>query len=291
MNNRSDVTAFKTITDYYDERIDGKLRDFTQFNPRIEAAIQALSEWVPPNPKRILEIGCGIGASTWRMARAFPEAEVIGADPSPASIRVARTCFKLPNLYYHEGLITEGDLSGQFDLIVLMDVYEHIALQNRHELHKTIRGLLSHESRVFISVPTPQLQKEGRESFPDAMQPVDEDVGPEDLCTFASETGTDIVYYRAIGVWQYGDYAHAVFARYRNLETVEFRDAGCGGISGVKLALKKVVGHSSIQRSAHENYLGNDPLRTKKPNNVARCWHVSSTVRLKCAEMWRLTNL
>jgi 2-polyprenyl-3-methyl-5-hydroxy-6-metoxy-1,4-benzoquinol methylase len=291
MNEPPEILDFKTIADYYDERVAGKIRDFTHFNPRIEAAIQALSEWVPKKPKRILEIGCGIGASTWRLARAFPEAEVIGADPSPASIRVANTCFKLPNLAYHEGLITEGVLSGQFDLVVLMDVYEHIALQNRHELHGTIKGLLSQESRVFMSVPTPQLQREGRESFPDAMQPVDEDVSPEDFCKFASETGTDLVYYRVVSVWQRGDYAHAVLARYRRLEILELRGASFVGISGAKQVLKKVVSNSISSRLSHDDYLGKDLSRSKKPNKLDKKWDVSTMQRLKCAELWKQANL
>src|SRR4029077_3538660 len=115
------VPTLETVQAYYDGRVEGKLRDFTEANPRIEAAIQLVAEWAPPEPSRILEIGCGIGATCWRMARAWPKAEVVGADVSPLSIEVAKTCFQLPNLSYREGLVQEGTLSGKFDLVLLMD--------------------------------------------------------------------------------------------------------------------------------------------------------------------------
>jgi trans-aconitate methyltransferase len=101
-------SSIETVKEFYDERVDGKIADFTDSNPRIEAAVETLAKWAPVKPKRILEIGCGIGATSWRMARAWPKAEVIAADVSPASIKVAQTCFKLPKLSYHEGLIKEG---------------------------------------------------------------------------------------------------------------------------------------------------------------------------------------
>src|SRR5437763_1839046 len=103
------------VKSYYDERIEGKLLDFTQPNPRIEAAIQTLAEWAPAKPRRVLEIGCGIGATSWRMARAWPRADVLGVDISPTSIEVAKTCFRRPNLTYRAGLIKEGVLDGKFD--------------------------------------------------------------------------------------------------------------------------------------------------------------------------------
>ena len=98
----------QTVQKYYDDRTKGKFLDFTNSNPRIEAAVEMLAEWAPTNPGRILEIGCGIGATTWRMARAWPNAEVIGVDVSPKSIEVANLCFNLPNLSYRQCTFEPG---------------------------------------------------------------------------------------------------------------------------------------------------------------------------------------
>lgn len=46
---------------------------------------------VPPGSyRRIVDLGCGFGKSTWPMKRAFPDAEVIGIDLAEPCLRMAR---------------------------------------------------------------------------------------------------------------------------------------------------------------------------------------------------------
>jgi hypothetical protein len=65
---------------------------------------------------------------------------------------VAQTCFQRPNLSYCAELIKEGVLAGDFDLVVLMVTYEHIALGDRAALHATIRSLLAGEARLVLTL-------------------------------------------------------------------------------------------------------------------------------------------
>ena len=245
---------------YYDERVEGKLRDFTDSNPRIEAAVQLVAEWAPPNPRRILEIGCGIGATSWRMSRAWPDAEVVGADVSATSIEVAKTCFRRTNLSYRCGLIEEGALAGKFDLILLMDTYEHIAIQDRPPLHSAIRSLLAQEARVIVTVPTPAILADARAKDLSTLQPVDEDVRPTDILVLAEATATQLLYYREVGVWHYGDYAHIALGRYRNLADVALRQFRPRGIAALR---QRFIG-SLFGREPSDgcrDYLGTDLLR------------------------------
>jgi SAM-dependent methyltransferase len=268
----SSAPDFEYVKAYYDERVAGKLRDFTHPNPRIEAAIQTLAEWSPANPKRILEIGCGIGATSWRMARAWPQAEVIGADLSPGSIEVAKTCFQRPNLSYRAGLIREGAFEGKFDLILLMDVYEHIAVSDRHAIHAAIKSFLLDESRVVITVPTPANIEFARIHDPSGLQPVDEYIEIDDIKRLAHETATDLLYYRKVGIWNYGDYAHVVLGRYRELADVARRAYRPEGWPGVKERIKGLLGRT--QSVGLVDYLASDvagPLRGKVvPLQVSR---------------------
>lgn len=57
-------------------------------------------------PRTIIELGCGLGNTTSRMAREFPDAKVIGYDFSPHSIEVCRKTFKEPNLEFRLGDFT-----------------------------------------------------------------------------------------------------------------------------------------------------------------------------------------
>ncbi len=51
-------------------------------------------------PKKIIEVGCGVGNTSHRLALEFPEAQVIGYDYSLDSLEVCRNSFKLPNLSF-----------------------------------------------------------------------------------------------------------------------------------------------------------------------------------------------
>ena len=264
---------------YYNERVAGKLRDFTNFNPRIEAAVAAIAEWAPWPPRRVLEIGCGVGATAWRMARAWPEAQVLGADISRSSIEVARTCFKRPNLAYQAGLITSESVKGPFDLVVLMDVYEHIAPADRASLHAAIRSALSDEGRVVMTVPTPRLQAYGRANTPEGMQPVDEDIGLEEIGAFARDTQTELAYFRQVGIWRYGDYAHLVFARF-GYDRVQARAPLPGGL---RSKLNKALGRDPREGRTH--HLGFDVSAPVEPQRLAR-FQVGRAERARLASAW-----
>ncbi|MGL5270862.1 MAG: malonyl-ACP O-methyltransferase BioC [Selenomonadaceae bacterium] len=69
--------------------------------------------------KRILEIGCGTGFLTKRLAELYPEAEIIASDISPQMLEQARENLgEYANIEY---MVVDGEaltLAGPFDLIV-----------------------------------------------------------------------------------------------------------------------------------------------------------------------------
>ena len=54
----------------------------------------------PKRPRRIVELGCGLGQTTRSIALAFPDSEVVGLDVHPESIAIASAKFSLHNLRY-----------------------------------------------------------------------------------------------------------------------------------------------------------------------------------------------
>lgn len=209
--------ALETIKRYYDDRIERKIGDFTNANPRIEAAINGLFDWVPGRVDNILEIGCGVGATSWRIARAISHANVLGVDVSPRSIEVARACFHSPNLLYREALLSKGVLSQRFDYVVMMDVYEHIAAEQRAGLHEFLAEALAGSGRIFLSFPTPWHLEFLRMKHPDEIQPVDEDITLEVLSRLAADVAGRLLAYREISIWRTADYAHAIVGRDRTM--------------------------------------------------------------------------
>lgn len=207
------ICTIQEIKTYYDAHVAGKLRGFVEGNERIERAWLTLEQWAPLNPRRILEIGCGIGDICFRMSRRWPEAEVIGLDISQKSLEIARKLFPSSRLTFYEGPLLKGRVAGKFDLIVLMDVYEHIAVENRPVLHEALGDMQNESSRIFLSFPTPRHLAWLRQYQPDQIQPVDEDVTLHTIIALARDLGSGVQIYQEVGVWHEGDYAHAVLGR------------------------------------------------------------------------------
>ena len=281
----TDEPARGDVEHYYDDRVAEKLRDFTARLPRIEAAVETIAAWAPAAPRRVLEIGCGVGATAWRMARAWRAAEVIGVDLSPGSIEVAKTCFRRANLAYRAGRLAECGLVGEFDLILMMDVYEHIAQSERPALHGLLRQLLSPESRLLLMAPTPAHQDYLRANLPQGLQPVDEDIGPEDILRLGAEIDARLLCYREVGVWRYGDYFHAVLGRTRRLPDVALRQPKATGSAAARQVAKQLLGRSPPLAESLPDYLGPDLLRRTRGNPASR-FRVSLAERRRLAAAW-----
>jgi len=222
--------SLREIKAYYDAHVGGKLEGFVEGNERVECAWQTVDRWAPPKPSKILEIGCGIGDICWRMTRRWQKAEVLGLDVSGTSLEVARQLFSLSRLSFCEGPLVKGKLAGKFDLIVLMDVYEHIATVDKPQLHEALADSLSDRSRIFLSFPTPRHLAWLRQHHPDQIQPVDEDIGVETISALARDTSTEVLLYQEVGVWHEGDYAHAVVGKRQGWMAVSRSDRANPGI-------------------------------------------------------------
>jgi 2-polyprenyl-3-methyl-5-hydroxy-6-metoxy-1,4-benzoquinol methylase len=85
---------------------------------------------------RILDFGCGGGASTLVLHRLFPEAEVVGVELDETYISLAeprRQFYGIDNVRFHQSPGPDRlppDI-GTFDLIVLSAVFEHVLPEER----------------------------------------------------------------------------------------------------------------------------------------------------------------
>lgn len=104
--------------------------------------VATLRQWAPA-PSRILELGCGEGASTERLAAAFPDAEIEAIDISDSLGRLytgPRDRVRFHKAYAEE--LVER-FAGAFDLIVMADVIHHVPAPARPALLETARRMLA----------------------------------------------------------------------------------------------------------------------------------------------------
>jgi 2-polyprenyl-3-methyl-5-hydroxy-6-metoxy-1,4-benzoquinol methylase len=105
--------------------------------------------------KRILDFGCGGGASTVILARLFPDAEVIGVELMEDKLQMGRARaahYGLKNVQFlasPDGSHLPRDL-GTFDFTYLFAVYEHLLPEERPVIMKLVWEHLKPGGIVFI---------------------------------------------------------------------------------------------------------------------------------------------
>jgi len=106
--------------------------------------------------KRILDFGCGAGASTLVMSRLFPPCELVGVELEERLLRLARLRAEhlgrstINFLLSPSGTALPSGL-GEFDYIVLSAVYEHLLPEERKVLLPRIWSRLKPGGVLFIN--------------------------------------------------------------------------------------------------------------------------------------------
>src|SRR5215510_2236413 len=106
------------------------------------------------DPKNILDAGCGSGDHTFYLARRFPTARVLGIDIDETLIirnRAVATALRLPNISFEVASVAEP-IGGSFELIVSIDVLEHLVEQQK--ALRCLFGALRSRGAIFCHLPT-----------------------------------------------------------------------------------------------------------------------------------------
>ncbi len=92
-----------------------------------------------PDRGRLLDVGCGHGLFSNALAVGSAARDVLGVDPSPAKIEVARASGSgLPNVCYVQGVVQNLDERG-FDAISILDVLYLLAVEEKLALLRACR--------------------------------------------------------------------------------------------------------------------------------------------------------
>ena len=256
MFTKSEIRAY-----YNDHNLRVLLRNYVLGNMRFNRAIKSVTESVPKTVKRILDVGCGIGHSTWLFKEAFPQARILGVDISDKSIEIAKKLFSDPKISFEVDDLNTLSRIEQFDLIVMIDVYEHIPRQQWPSLHQTLKNLISEDGWLVITTPTVDHQDFLKKKYPEGLQIVDENVADDDLLQLAREVGMTVVRFEKIAVWNVYDYQHFVVRKSQVFKEIP-KEPPLGLILRSTQYFKRLLELGSVQqrRRRVQEVLGFDPL-------------------------------
>lgn len=118
---------------------------------RFRAFERALLEDTPVG--RVLEVGCGTGELLVELARRYPGAEVVGLDPDPAALGIARRKLegaRLPARLDQGLAATLPYPDASFDLVVSSLMLHHLDTSNKLRMLRECRRVLTGRGQLVL---------------------------------------------------------------------------------------------------------------------------------------------
>lgn len=277
------MSSVEAIRDYYNHFQSRLLRDYVYGNIRIDRAIEFVSSLIGPNTERILDVGCGIGASADGYTLRSDSARVVGVDISAENVQTAKKLFASDRVTFAESDVSSPPAGGPFDLVAMIDVYEHIPPKARQQFHQAIASAMADESLLVLTTPSPSHQRWLAEHEPEGLQIVDEIIDEDQVLEFAESVGGKLIQHRSVDMWTPGQYCYTVIAR--GDESVKWAETSLRSTSGkygprlIPLATyrriesfyqrlwdsKEVI----ARRQRIKNILGVEVLRSEQTNDMS----------------------
>lgn len=112
------------------ELFDDMAELFDSFSGTLDSVERPFNEWMSdnlPKGRRALDIGCGAGRYTVMLADLYEE--VVGADPAPGMIEIAKRDRSRPNVSYQirEAFDMTPEKDGLFDVVFAFSCVFHMA--------------------------------------------------------------------------------------------------------------------------------------------------------------------
>lgn len=195
--------------EYYNGFLPRFVHDDIHGNPRHKTALKRLNVIVK-DTDRVLDIGCGVGTTSRNLSAMG--ARVTGIDIADELIEYA----KRQNSHY--GLVeyicadvTKVELSGKFDVIAMVDVLEHIPMENLSLLFKNLMEWSHSGTTFYVNWPDGRFIDFMRDHYRDKLQEIDNSIDPWHIMWEFSSRGFECIEWSAYGIDVPMQYNQAVF--------------------------------------------------------------------------------
>jgi trans-aconitate methyltransferase len=198
------------VSAFYDEFVDRQTR--VGVNRRHEAIIAWLRRFGLRPDDSVLELGCGVGTVTELLSGELPRGSVLGVDLSPRSIATARERLaSRENVRLMAADVVAADIGGQYDVVLLPDVIEHIPLESHDSLFERVGSWVKPDGFVLLHYPNPHHLEWCHANHPERLQIIDQPIHADVLTANAYRHGLYLSYYERYSIWlREGDYIVAV---------------------------------------------------------------------------------
>jgi SAM-dependent methyltransferase len=222
----SDKTAAKNSTPepdavraFYNQFTTERSRNYAKNgNLRTDKALARILPLVRED-SQILEIGCGAGTVTEQIACVAGRGFVSACDISDSAIVLARNRVKATHVQFQA-----FDVGSQFEqlkawlpapveLVVMVDVLEHVPLDQHGKLFQNLAAIMQPESRMVLTFPSANYQSYLRNHRPTELQIIDETIELPHLHEVALKNGFAIKHFSLEDVWLPNQYVHCVLTR------------------------------------------------------------------------------
>ena len=207
------------IVEFYDKFLEYIKTDHERPNARHTYVCKKhLAALLTKPGTKVLDLGCGTGITSLFMAK--QDAEVTAIDISPKLIRFAKKNSAHENIHYLMADITEFEIgiNEKYDLITLVDIFEHLPVCNTGLLLNKIYSLSHEESVIYLNIPDGRYQAAVHKYIPKKLQIIDEIYSIPQILHKFSQFGFEVVYIDIYGINTMCQYNAFVFKHKNTLQ-------------------------------------------------------------------------
>lgn len=210
------MSADKFYDDFLSVQIESGIND------RIHALYKKVLNIGLKNNEQLLEVGCGIGALTFLLARKVKSGVIEAFDPSPKSIAFAEQNVARPNVHFSTGdvLTYAPTAANRFDKVLLFDVLEHIPESNHSAVFRKLESFLKEDGLVLINIPNPSYILYDQQHHPEVLQELDQPVFLEAILPKVMDANLELFYFETHSVWAKDDYQFMILRKKRAFEEI-----------------------------------------------------------------------
>lgn len=206
----------KDISDFYDKFVQRQLK--IGANERLISLYKRLLNLGLKEDSKVLELGCGVGIFTKLLSKKISTGILEAVDLSEKSVAVAKEELKgKRNVFLDVADVVKYDPKNlDFDFITLMDVIEHIPLDQHEELFGNLVKICTDKTQIAINIPNPQYIGYARIHHPESMQVIDQEVHLFPLMQHLEKHSLEMTYFEKYGIWEEEDYHFMVIRKKRD---------------------------------------------------------------------------